>query len=714
MPDLNILTAKFTDAFKINKPSDKDYKLWKESFKDSFKENKQVLRIVMKASHSAFINRNNRFYIPSRMRDNVDTFINGNKPAKVLLNHDSDIPPVGIIREAKYIDTIPEDIKDNKDVLTLLDSKASVENQLDAFKSLVKSGIVSRDGWEGLGYIELTADIMDEKTIEMILDGRYDAVSTSFDSPGNAYCFICYTNWATADKFPACKHEPGKIYEDDNEDEWPMMLIPTLHMNKEVSFVLKDADPLTSVSISDNKKDGLSTDIKYDDSWNKNLQTFNSKYEFKDKVEEDNNMSDKNKKKITELSDEAKAVLEIIKEANPDMEEAKLNDFADKISKMKINDKYPNQDEAEIDEKSAVLNAFDFLTNTEDVNADSIYSELEKEFEDMIKDGSFTEEQINDAKLSTEARKKLSASTFCGPNKSFPVPDCAHVTAAKRLLGRYKGPGNKTEILACVNRKATALGCNSNKNESKDTDTVEVKFEMPSCECLAVASDEEARALFAKAEAELISRKLTVQRECSTCADSLQEAQTAKDSLKAVEDKIKEYENIIKVLRDELRFQAVDYATQVDTCIELEAKVKEAKAEKLAIVGTLSGKYENLDSAKESLSTENITAVEDSIMTNFDLVSAVTKLHDGMDHKPKNDGTVLDNIAEANLESNIIIDSLDSTGKAALETFKDFVKDDKIEEAKAYFLRMQMCDVFPEEFEFDKLLAEYSKIESAE
>lgn len=713
MTDLNILTAKFIDAFKIDKPSDKDYKLWKESFKDSFNENKQVLRIVMKASHSAFINRNNRFYIPSRMRDGVDTFINGNKPAKVLLNHDSDIPPVGIIREAKYIDTIPEDLIENKDVVTLLNSKARIENQLDAFKSLVKDGIVSRDGWEGLGYVELTADIMDNKTIEMILDGRYDAVSTYFDSPGNAYCFICYTNWAAADKFPACEHKPGKVYEDENEDEWPMMLIPTLHMNKEVSFVLKDADPLTSVSISDNKKDGLNTHIQYDDSWNKNLQTFNSKYEFKDKFEEDNNMSDKKTKKITELSDEAKAVLNIIKEVNPDMEEAKLNEFADTISKMKIDEKYPNQDEAEIDEKSAVINAFDFLTNTEEVNADNVYAEMENEFADMVKDGSFTEEQIKDAKLSTEAREKLSASTFCGPNKSFPVPDCAHVTAAKRLLGHYKGPGDKTKILASVNRKAVALGCTSQAKDVTE-ETSEVKFEMPSCECLAVASDEEARALFAKAEAELISRNLTVQRECSVCADSLQEAQTAKDSLKAIEDKIKEYENIVKVLRGELRFQAVDYATQVDTCIALEAKVKEAKAEKLAIVGTLSGKYENLDSAKESLSTENITAIEDSIMTNFDLTSAVTKLHDGMDHLPKKDDTLLDNVGEANLESNIITDSLDSTGKAALETFKDFVKDDKIEEAKAYFSRMRMYDVFPEQFEFDKLLAAYTKVDTAE
>lgn len=75
--------------------------------------------------------------------------------------------------------------------------------------------------------------------------------------------------------------------------------------------------------------------------------------------------------------------------------------------------------------------------------------------------------EMEDAKLSTKKRKDLPDSTFCGPNRSFPVPDCAHVTAARRLIGRYKGPGNKEKILACINRKAKKLGCDKTKS-SKD------------------------------------------------------------------------------------------------------------------------------------------------------------------------------------------------------------------------------------------------------
>ena len=67
------------------------------------------------------------------------------------------------------------------------------------------------------------------------------------------------------------------------------------------------------------------------------------------------------------------------------------------------------------------------------------------------------------ARLSSAERKKLKGSTFCGPERSFPVPDCAHVTAAKRLIGRYKGPGDKGKIMSCVERKEKSLNCETKK-----------------------------------------------------------------------------------------------------------------------------------------------------------------------------------------------------------------------------------------------------------
>jgi hypothetical protein len=70
-----------------------------------------------------------------------------------------------------------------------------------------------------------------------------------------------------------------------------------------------------------------------------------------------------------------------------------------------------------------------------------------------------------DKKLTGAARKKLKSSTFCGPGRSFPVPDCAHVTAARRLIGRFKSTMDaKAKIMSCVNRKAKSLGCDKDKD----------------------------------------------------------------------------------------------------------------------------------------------------------------------------------------------------------------------------------------------------------
>ena len=81
-----------------------------------------------------------------------------------------------------------------------------------------------------------------------------------------------------------------------------------------------------------------------------------------------------------------------------------------------------------------------------------------------------------DAKLSTEARNKLPASSFCGPERSFPVPDCAHVTAARRLIGRAKlSSAQKSRVLACVNRKAKNMSCDSENDSCKNCENCKCK-----------------------------------------------------------------------------------------------------------------------------------------------------------------------------------------------------------------------------------------------
>jgi hypothetical protein len=66
--------------------------------------------------------------------------------------------------------------------------------------------------------------------------------------------------------------------------------------------------------------------------------------------------------------------------------------------------------------------------------------------------------------LTTKQRKKMKKGTFCGPNRSFPVPDCKHVGTAKAFLKRSKfSASTKKKIAACINRKAKQLGCTPGK-----------------------------------------------------------------------------------------------------------------------------------------------------------------------------------------------------------------------------------------------------------
>jgi hypothetical protein len=68
------------------------------------------------------------------------------------------------------------------------------------------------------------------------------------------------------------------------------------------------------------------------------------------------------------------------------------------------------------------------------------------------------------APLTTKQRKNLKSTTFCGPGRSFPVPDCKHVGVAKTYLARAKfSASTKKKIAACINRKAKQLGCTPGK-----------------------------------------------------------------------------------------------------------------------------------------------------------------------------------------------------------------------------------------------------------
>ena len=72
-----------------------------------------------------------------------------------------------------------------------------------------------------------------------------------------------------------------------------------------------------------------------------------------------------------------------------------------------------------------------------------------------------------ESKLNTRSRNNLPEAVFCGPNRSFPVHDKEHAVAALKLIERYTGAGDKSEIRNNILAKAKKFGVNA--GESADS-----------------------------------------------------------------------------------------------------------------------------------------------------------------------------------------------------------------------------------------------------
>jgi hypothetical protein len=74
---------------------------------------------------------------------------------------------------------------------------------------------------------------------------------------------------------------------------------------------------------------------------------------------------------------------------------------------------------------------------------------------------------IEEAKLSYAERSKMPSSAFCGPDRSFPANDAAHVrNGLARLKNSNFSPAIKARILACLRRRAKKYGIEVSETEN--------------------------------------------------------------------------------------------------------------------------------------------------------------------------------------------------------------------------------------------------------
>ena len=135
-------------------------------------------------------------------------------------------------------------------------------------------------------------------------------------------------------------------------------------------------------------------------------------------------------------------------------ENIELLDTEEEVS-VEDQDLLEETDEPTVEEQQAHDESFD-----EEETQDQEDSDIDWNLLDLALTGI-----MEDKSLTSEERKELPDSAFCGPNRSFPVPDCDHVTAARKLIGQAKASGEtKAKIMACINSKSGKMDCQKSKD----------------------------------------------------------------------------------------------------------------------------------------------------------------------------------------------------------------------------------------------------------
>jgi hypothetical protein len=415
------------------------------------------LKVNIRATHSGYL-LNGRVYPGVHMKDSVGTWFSKDRGGTsaydkpILTHHDSLGEPIGRVINATYTQL----------------------TQGEVFEKDWKNPASGTD--MGSGFILVEGIITDPASVQKIVDGRYSTVSSGHRTT-NAICSVCGIDWLSNNsEDDICEHRPGRSYEIDGSNYKCYLVTGPLDFD-ELSYVNMPAQPNaktiganiealeatinnpsispdTSVVFTSLSDNGATNSLVLEDSDGNSI----------DFIVRDGQSN--------ELPDEYKDLLKKTAISVPQLPKVTPTDKADEIisksvSKDNSDNTEPEPETAEItDEEFALI-----YTAKGIIDADILDESEDCDCEFSIEDIKNLASKMIDAKLSSEQRKKLKSSTFCGPGRSFPVPDCAHVTAARRLIGRAKvSSSTKQRILSCVSRKAKQLGCGGSKDDSKDFD----------------------------------------------------------------------------------------------------------------------------------------------------------------------------------------------------------------------------------------------------
>lgn len=438
------------------------------------------LVVTYDLSHSAR-RINNRVYSLAGQQNGIKSLLQP-YPKPILLNHDTSRDPIGRFIGGEWQDLSNQAISHFSNVNSFMEFKNTMmSNDTEKmYHAMKKNNLLLNKNWPGLGRMRVSAKINDQEAIEKFLDGRY--ITFSAGSTTNQHiCSICNSDWA---KDGLCEHRHGRIYDGET-----CVFFTGDFMVLEGSVVNTPADDLSQVQsmefLSDSNNISFNTnEIELDDSY---IIFSDSIMKFNEEVSMENKETSVNEEVLADAIETE--VTEVTAEVDSATEEKELTDsqleqiFKYVSEKMKQDfDGDLNAKEIESEDTKEVLEA---ENKEEDAAEDSVSSDGtevsriqadvqndEENKEEVIEDSSVEVDwylldaalstEVADKMLTTEERKNLPDSAFCGPERSFPVPDCAHVTAARRLIGRAKlSDSQKQKVLSCVNKKAEGMKCDS-------------------------------------------------------------------------------------------------------------------------------------------------------------------------------------------------------------------------------------------------------------
>lgn len=389
----------------------------------------------------------------------------------------------------------------------------------------------------GSGFVKIQTAIHDPQAIEELLDEpaptrRFLTVSAAMDTP-HMWCSVCGKDW----KDGRCEHDPGGVYTIEDEDRQAEMFhITGLLYYDHLAKVGTPAQPYATVmetEMLDAKTVGLFGNGELVNSTMSGLLLIDSRdgvtelmfdrQEEKDLTAEWTMENWADACVLAALADQARLDDMVLDEAGPQIEAFRasernpyssvpkmrvgpgglipIHDANTASSALRLLDKAKRVDAESV--RSSILDCMDHFENGRYVMpkdpaqewadvvklADSLeiedgkcpdFSDAEIDYFDLaFEDGAAEIEGVEkgripaDAKLTTKKRKALPDSVFCGPNRSFPVHDAAHVrNALARLPQSHYGSSTKAKILACIKRAAKKHGVDVSEDSLRYADLV--------------------------------------------------------------------------------------------------------------------------------------------------------------------------------------------------------------------------------------------------